>query len=147
VPISTASVGDVTVTRTAESNVGLTASSSCTTDVGYGFEFKPNGWPASKEFYPGYGVSVAFALSNSAGKAQSGASAVLEVAKVTGGVVGTYSPATPQNSSYTGDHFKAGSTKGQYVYKAKDTGFAAGTWDLRVSLSDGSTHVVSITII
>jgi hypothetical protein len=72
---------------------------------------------------------------------------VLEVAKVTGGVVGTYSPATPQNSSYTGDHFKAGSTKGQYVYKAKDTGFAAGTWDLRVSLSDGSTHVVSITII
>ena len=147
VPISTATVGDVTVSRSAESNVGTVGSGSCTTDVVYGFAFRPTGWPAGKEFYPGYGVRVAFLLSNSKGQKQTGASATIEVAKVTGGVVGSYSPGTPQNSSYTGDQFKASGAKGQLAYDLKDAGFSPGTWDLRISLSDGSTHVVSITIV
>ena len=48
-------------------------------------------------------------------------------------------PATTATCSHGAPH-------GKYTYSLSTTGLAKGTWSLRVSVSDGTTHTTSITI-
>ncbi len=140
VAISTGSLGNQTVSETAVDNVGNETSSSCTTDVVYLFSnLKP---AAGKKIKSGTAAVVQFRLRSALGYVTDG-SGTLEIAPVTGGVTGTYQPAT--SASNHGDAFVA-VPHGQYRYSLSTTGLAKGTWSLRVNVSDGTSHTTSITI-
>ncbi len=140
VPISTGSLGNQTITETAIDNVGNETTSSCTTDVIYAFSrFTPAAGSKHKAAKP---VSVAFHLRDALGYVTDG-SGTLEVAPVTGGVTGSYKPAT--SATNAGDRFQAGKS-GLYSYSLASTPLGKGTWSLRVGVNDGTTHTTSITL-
>ncbi len=136
VSIATGSLGAQTVSETAVDNVGNETSKSCTTDVVYAFSaLKP---ASGKKIKAGNSTVVQFRLRDALGYVTDG-SATLEIAPVTGGVVGSYKPAGAH------DAFTAGA-RGKYTYSLSTSGLAKGTWSLRVNLSDGTTHTTTITI-
>jgi len=140
VPVSTSSLGAKTTTETAIDNVGHETSSSCTTDVVYAFSgLKP---PAGKKIKAGKAVAVGFNLKDALGYVTVG-SGTLEVAPVTGGVVGSYKPAT--STVNTGDQFQA-AKGGKYTYSLATASLGKGTFSLRVTVSDGTVHTTSITL-
>jgi hypothetical protein len=87
-------------------------------------------------------VALQFHLKSALGYVTNG-SGTLEIAPVTGGVVGSYKPATSATNS--GDRFQAGK-HGLYSYGLTTTGLGKGTWSLRVAVNDGTTHTTSITL-
>ena len=140
VPIDTSKLGPVTTTRTAIDNVGHETSRSCTTDVVYAFsKLTPH---SGKSVKHGHTVTVRFYLMDALGYATT-ASATLEVAPVVGGVPGTYQPAT--STMNKGDAF-ANERHGRYGYSLATGSLARGTWSLRVSVSDGTTHTTTVII-
>lgn len=140
VAISTGSLGQQTVTETAVDNVGNETTTSCTTDVIYAFSRLA---PASgSKHKAGNPVAVKFHLKDALGYVTDG-SGTLEVAPVSGGVTGSYKPATSTTNS--GDRFQAGKG-GLYSYSLSTTGLGKGTFSLRVTVNDGTTHTTSINL-
>ena len=87
-------------------------------------------------------VAVKFHLKDALGYVTDG-SGTLEVAPVSGGVTGSYKPATSTTNS--GDRFQAGKG-GLYSYSLSTTGLGKGTFSLRVTVNDGTTHTTSINL-
>lgn len=146
VPISTASVGNQTITRTATDNVGHQSTGSCATDVLYAFAWRPLGWPVGSTFRWNSNVTVKVKLTNNAGKGQAGATPTLEVAPVSEGKVGAYKPATSTNAENPGNQFSAQKTLGEYRYILNTKPLSRSTWSLRVAPGDGSTQTTQITL-
>jgi hypothetical protein len=140
VPISTSSLGEKTITKTAIDNAGNETTRSCSTDVVYAFSaFKPG---SGKKVAAG-DTAVTFKLKDALGYVTDG-SATLEIAPIVGGVTGSYHAAT--SATNAGDAFEA-EKSGKYAYSLNTSGLAANTmWSLRVNVNDGTTHTTSITI-
>ena len=140
IAIPTGSLGEQTVSQTATDNVGNQSTSSCTTDVVYDFlKLKPAG---AKKVKVATEVAVSFRLRDALGYVTDGGG-ILEIAPVSGAEAGVYRPAT--STSNSGDHFRA-EPKGRYGYNLDTAGLSKGTWTLRVTASDGTTHTTSITL-
>lgn len=140
VPVKTSTLGGVTTSRTAVDNVGHETTSSCTTDVVYSFsKLAPKN---GKKLKLGRAVSVRFYLSDALGYYTNGA-ATLELAPASGPEAGVYRPAS--SASNSGDRF-ANERRGRYGYSLATGGLSKGTWDLRVSLDDGTSHTIAINL-
>jgi hypothetical protein len=140
IAIPTGSIGEQTVSQTAKDNVGNQSTSSCTTDVVYDFlKLKPAG---AKKVKVATEVAVSFRLRDALGYVTDGGG-ILEIAPASGAEAGVYRPAT--STSNAGDHFRA-EPKGRYGYNLNTAGLSKGTWTLRVTASDGTTHTTSITL-
>ncbi len=140
IAIATASLGEQTVNETATDNAGNQTTSSCSTNVVYGFsKLMPK---AGKKMRLGSTVAVSFHLADALGYVTDGA-ATLEIAPASGAEAGIYRPAS--SNSNPGDHFQA-ARKGLYSYSLKTAGLSKGTWTLRVNASDGTTHTTNITL-
>jgi hypothetical protein len=135
VAIPTSAVGPQTISRTATDNVGNEIAQSCTTDVRYAFSGLRDGSGSVK---PGKSVKVTFKLADAKKKPVTTATGTVEFAKVTGEEVGSYEV--------------AGSTAHQkqkaylYVLNPSALGMGKGTYELRVSLDDGSTHTIKLIV-
>jgi lysophospholipase L1-like esterase len=147
VPISTATVGVKTVTRTATDNVAHGTTRSCATSVGYMFggvqqPVNPDG---SSIFKLGSAVPLKFGLTDFAGQPISGAVAKLTVAKLTGTVEGTFMEAEAKGSSSTGNVFSQDGA-GQYHYNLDSKTLSTGTWSAKITLDDGNSYTTRISL-
>jgi lysophospholipase L1-like esterase len=148
VAIPTSPVGAKTVTRTATDNVGHSTTKSCTTNVVYAFSgiLQPVNTDGSSIFKLGSTVPIKFSLTD-AGKAPVGtAVANLTVAKVTNEIDGTYVEATSTSAATTGTLFRSDPTGQQYIFNLGTSGLSKGTWNLKVTLDDGSTYTQRISL-
>ena len=140
IPISTSALGEQTVTETAIDNVGNETSRSCTTDVVYRFSgLAP---VPGRKVTAGKAQKVKFVLGDALGYVTDG-SATLEIAPQTGPEEGVYRPATSATNS--GDRFQ-NEKDGKYSYILSTTGLRNGTWNLKVTVNDGTTHTTSILV-
>jgi lysophospholipase L1-like esterase len=140
VPISTATVGDKTVARTATDNVGHSTSASCTTGVRYmssGVQ-QPVNPDGSSIFKLNSAVPLKFRLTDFGILPISGAVAKLTVAKLTGQVEGTYLEAEAKGSSSTDNVFSQDGD-GQYHYNLDTKTMSTGTWSAKITLDDGTS--------
>ena len=136
VAIATGTLGAQTTSATAVDNVGYQTTRDCTTDVVYAFSrLKPKSGRRVKRGKP---VAVGFHLGNALGYVTD-ASATLEVAPAGG----SFTPATP--SSGSGDQF-TNRRHGNYSFSLATGSLSAGTWTLRVKVSDGTSHELQIAI-
>lgn len=140
VPLDTSALGPVTIARTAIDNVGHETTSSCTTDVVY--SFTKLGPPSGKKVKLGRGVKIRFYLGDGLGYVTNGA-ATLALAPASGPEAGVYRPATSATNS--GDRF-TNERHGRYGYSLATGGLSKGSWSLRVSVSDGTTHTTVIAL-
>jgi hypothetical protein len=103
---------------------------------------KPIAGDGSSRFRLGRAIPVRFGVTDAAGDPVPTADPSLSIAKVVNGVVGSYGPAKSAN----GKGVRYRPRNGTYAFVLKTRGLSAGTWSLRVTLADGTTHDVRIAL-
>jgi lysophospholipase L1-like esterase len=148
VPIDASTVGPKTVTRSAADRVGHTTTKSCTTNVLYRYSgiLQPVNADGSSIFKLGSTVPVKFSLADVAGAQVGAAVANLTVAKITDEVDGTYVEAVSTSAATTGTLFRYDASGQQYIFNLSTKGLSKGTWNLKVSLDDGSSYTTRISL-
>jgi lysophospholipase L1-like esterase len=146
VPISTATVGPKTVTRTATDNVGHSTTRSCTTRVQYMYSgvYQPINADGSSIFKLGSTVPVKFTLTNSNIASVCDATATLSVAKISNNVEGTFVEAVSTSNATTGSLFRCDGQ--QYIFNLSTKSLTTGTYSLKISLDDGTTYTQHISL-
>jgi hypothetical protein len=146
--LDTASVGERTLTVTARDSAGNVAERQVICHVRYTFSgiLPPIDPGGSSLFKLGSTVPVKFALTDASGRPVANAVAKLYLAPVVGGQAGTERPARPSGRSSDGNLFRYDREDAQYVYNLATKELAAGLWQLRIELDDGSSHHVCLTL-
>ena len=65
---------------------------------------------------------------------------------MTGGTVGTYGPAVSKNPKFTDNQFRFIKNPRLYNFNLATAGLNAGTYSLRISLVDGTTHTARFSL-
>ena len=143
-------VRTTTVTFTATDHSGNSSQRQLSVQVVYAFTgyFMPllnNGQAA---FKAGRTIPVKFQLTAADGTIVSNATPTLQVGMVSGAIIGTidFTDATASGGSNTGNLFRFDPASGQYIYNLSTQGYAAGTYLIRATLNDGSTHDVQFSL-
>ena len=68
------------------------------------------------------------------------------MAKVSNQVIGIFEEADASGASNLDNFFRYDPTAGQYIYNLSTVGFSAGTYILRATPNDGTTHDVYISV-
>jgi hypothetical protein len=98
----------------------------------------------SSIFKLGSTVPVKFRL---AGAAVTNLAAKIFVAKVSGGILGTWEMADSTSAADSGNTFRYDSSGGQYIFNLSTKGLSTGTWQIGVDLGDGGPrHTVLISL-
>jgi len=147
VAIDTSTVGPKTVTRTATDNVGHATTRSCTTNVLYGYSglLQPVNADGTSIFKLGSTVPLKFQLTDTGGAPVSGAVAYVHVAKVTNAIDGTYVEAVSTSAADNGNQFRE-TTPGGYMFNLSTKSLSKGTWDVIVTLEDGTSYKTVISL-
>ena len=111
--------------------------------LGFKNPIKNNG---ANVFKLGRSLPVKFQLTYSNGSFVSNKIAKLFVAPIFDGVAGTEQPAVSKNKNDVGNTFRYDSIANQYIFNLDTKTLYAGTWQIRVSLDDGSSHSAIIFI-
>ncbi|MGH9774551.1 MAG: PxKF domain-containing protein [Candidatus Acidiferrales bacterium] len=144
-------VGSTTVTFTATDHSGNSAQKTLTVHVVYNFigYFTPILNDGSAFYHSGRTVPVKFQLTAADGSIVSNAVAniqVFQVLSTPSGTVDMSVDTTASGSSNTGTLFRFDPTSNQYIYNLNTGGYASGTYLLRTTLNDGTTHDVQFSI-
>lgn len=147
VAIDTSTVGPKTVTRTATDNVGHATTRSCTTNVLYGYSglLQPVNANGTSIFKLGSTVPLKFQLTDTGGAPVSGAVAYVHVAEVTNAIDGTYVEAVSTSAADNGNQFRE-TTPGGYMFNLSTKSLSKGTWDVIVTLEDGTSYKTLISL-
>jgi hypothetical protein len=97
-------------------------------------------------FKAGRTIPVKMRLTAADGSIVSNAVATLGVAKVSNQVIGIFEEGEASGASNLDNYFRYDPTAGQYIYNLSTAGFTAGTYVLRATLNDGSTHDVYVSV-
>lgn len=100
----------------------------------------------SSVFRLGSTVPVKFQLQDASGIFVNNAVAKLYVAKIDNGIVGEEKEAISTSAAATGNLFRYDNTENQYIFNLATKGLSAGTWQLRISLDDGTSKYVNISL-
>ena len=144
-------VGTTIVTFTATDHSGNQSQKNFSVRVVDNFNgyFSPLLNTGASLFQSGRTIPVKFALTAADGTIVSNAVANLQVYFVLTTPTGTVDETVntlPSGSSNTGTLFRFDPTSGQYIYNLSTSGFASGTYLLRTTLNDGTTHDVNFSI-
>jgi hypothetical protein len=139
--------GTNTFTLTATDKVGNTATESATFAVLYTFNgfFPPMPQDGAGVFRLGSVIPLRFTLTDAKDVVVSTAVAKLTVQRLSGNtLVGTPIDAIAPGSADSGNLFRYYSGVNQYGYNLDTARLSKGTWQIQVSLDDGSVHVAVI---
>jgi hypothetical protein len=90
-------------------------------------------------------VPIRFQLRDANGAGVSNADARLKLQKLSGGTpVGVALDATAPGNVSTGNQFSYSAASNTYSYNLDTSPLSVGTWQIQVSLNDGSVHAVAI---
>ena len=68
------------------------------------------------------------------------------VAQVSNGVMGSELEAASTSAADSGNTFRYDASAGQYIFNLNTKGMTQGTWQIRIDLLDGVTHVVPVSL-
>lgn len=145
--LDTSIVGSNSSQVEIQDRAGNTATQSCTYAVNYVFSGvrAPINQDGSSIFKLGSTVPVKFGLTDANGVVITSAVASISVAKVDNNIEGTYMEATSTSSATTGNLFRV-SDDDEYIFNLGTKGLTKGTYSVRITLDDGSTHSVRISL-
>jgi TolB protein len=143
-PVDTSTPGFHTLTFRAGDRVGHVTERTCAIDVVYHFGGFA-GALAHRADHPSNGRSVPFTvtLTDASGSPVTDARPTVDIAPVEDGVVGPYAPATSRGAQ--SQDVMTFQPDG-YHYVLDTSGLAAGTYSIRVSPGDGSTHATTLVL-
>jgi hypothetical protein len=144
-------IGATTVTVTATDHSGNFSQKKLTVQVVYAFSgyLVPVLNNGSAIFNSGRTIPVKSQLTAADGTFVTNAIANLQVFQVLNTPTGTVDMTVntvASGSSNTGTRFRYDPTSNQYIYNLSTQGFVSGTYLLRTTLNDGTTHDVQISI-
>jgi len=140
-------IGATTVTITATDDAGNYAQKTFTVRVVYDFGgfLAPILNDGSSIFKSGRTIPIKFQLTAADGSFVTNASASLAVYKLSNEVWGTVEVDSAGESNDE-NSFRFDPATNQYIFNLKTTGYGAGTYKLVVTLSDGTTHEVLVSV-
>jgi len=141
-------VGDTIVTWTAtDANGNKTTATQKVTVYQYTFGgiLQPINADGSSLFKLGSTVPVKFQLTGPDGKIVTDAVANISYAIYNENVIGTDTEAISTSAASTGNAFRYDSTGNQYIFNLNTKGWAAGSYQLTIKLSDGFSYTVKIS--
>src|SRR6266478_1440321 len=144
-------IGLTTVRFTAIDHGGNSLEKQLTVDVVYTFTtyLMPLLNDGSALYQSGRTVPVKFHLTAADGTFVSNAVATIQMFQVLNTPTGTVDMSlntVASGSSNMGNLFRFDPTSNQYIYNLSTSGFASGTYLLRTTLNDGTTHEVNFSI-
>ena len=150
-PVTTSTVGATTNVTISTTLNGVTQNSSLTVRLVYNFSgyLPPLLNDGSSLFHSGRTVPVKFQLTATDGSVVTNATANVQVFQIQNTPTGTVDQdmsATASGNSTSGTAFRFDPTSNQYIYNLSTSGYASGTYLLRTTISDGSTHDVQFSI-
>jgi hypothetical protein len=132
--------GTTIVTWTAKDASGNTATKTTIVTATYSFSgFLPPLGPGPTQFKTGSTIPVKFQLTDYYGNYISDAVAQIWV-------VSSTNPGTSSGSSNNGNYFRYDPTNNQYIFNLSTKGMSPGTYTIFVTLNDGTTYSISITL-
>jgi hypothetical protein len=137
-------IGGTQVTFTATDASGNYSQKQMTVQVAYNFLgfLPPVPSDGSGVFNAGRTIPLKFQLAATDGSLVTTATATLQVFKATGQAI----PPEASGASNTGNLFRFDPASKQYIYDLSTVGYAAGTYLLRVTLNDQTTHAVQVSL-
>ncbi|MBI5559815.1 MAG: SBBP repeat-containing protein [Deltaproteobacteria bacterium] len=146
--IDTSFAGTKGVSVTATDNAGNQTTKTVIYYVRYGYSgiLPPINPDGTSVFKLGRTVPVKFRLTDFSGGYISTAAARLYLAKVVDGVVGSEIEAASAGGANTGNYFRYDTTGNQYIFNLDTKDLSAGEWQLRISLDDGTSKYVAMTL-
>lgn len=146
--VDTSTVGIKTFNVVAADNAGNQITKTVTYYVIYKYSgiLPPVKTDGSSVFRLGSTVPVKFQLQDASGIFVNNAVAKLYVAKIDNGIVGEEKEAISTSAAATGNLFRYDNTENQYIFNLATKGLSAGTWQLRISLDDGTSKYVNISL-
>lgn len=140
-------VGTLVYTVSATDKAG----NSRTVDTTYFVKYNSGGFLAplnlGKPFKLGSTIPVKFQLTDAAGKYISSATATISLQKYSGEEpVGDPIDAISTNGADSGNNFRYSSTDNLYIFNLDTKGLSVGTWQIRVTLDDGTVQSGSISL-
>lgn len=141
-------VGDTIVTWTAtDANGNKTTVTQKVTVYQYTFGgiLQPINADGSSLFKLGSTVPVKFQLTGHDGQIVTDAVANISYAIYNENVIGTDTEAISTSAASTGNAFRYDSTSNQYIFNLNTKGWAAGSYQLTIKLSDGFSYTVKIS--
>lgn len=146
--IDTNSVGAKTFTVNTVDNAGNSGTKSVTYYVKYVFGgiLQPINVDGSSIFKFGSTVPVKFQLKDYNGNYVSTAVATISMAKIDNNVEGTYIEAISTSAATTGNLFRYDATSNQYIFNLATKPLSTGTWNIKISINDGMTYNVKISL-
>lgn len=150
-PVTTSAVSATTKVTISATFNGITQNSSLTVRLVYNFigYLAPLLNDGSALFHSGRTVPVKFQLTAPDGSIVTNALAniqVLQIQNTPSGTVEQDMGATASGGSSSGTAFRFDPTSNQYIFNLDTTGYGSGTYLLRTTISDRSTHVVQFSI-
>ncbi|RHW43410.1 hypothetical protein D1B31_01755 [Neobacillus notoginsengisoli] len=144
--IDTTKVGPQTQTITATDNAGNTRDVTISYNVEYNFGevLQPINKDGSSVFKAGSTVPVKFQLTDSKGAFISTANATLRYAKSSNQVFGDSVEAVSTSAATSGNLFRYDASSKQYIFNFSTKGLTGGTYQITITLDDGTTHKVVI---
>ena len=139
-------IGVSTVTCQATDSAGNTATGSFAVTVTYAWSgfLQPINQDGSSVFKLGSTIAVKFQLAGASSGVQN-ATAKFSYVKISNLVAGTATKTSTTAAPSTGDMFRFDGTS-QYIYNWGTKGLTAGTYQLRIDLSDGVSRTVNVSL-
>ena len=142
-------LGTNTFTLTATDIAGNTSTQTITFEVQYVFSgfLPPIQADGSKIFKLGSTIPVKFQLTDTNGSSIATATATMALQRYSDDEpVGDPIEVTSTSSADTGNMFRYSSGDSQYIYNLNTKGLSSGTWQIRVSLDDGTVKTTFISL-
>lgn len=144
--IDTSTVGEKTFTVTATDNAGNAVTETVTYNVVYACTPLTPSCTKVTQVKLGSGMPVKLVLKDYDGSLITDAVVELYLAKQSGSGWGDEIAATSISAPKDSNVFRYNPAAGQYMYNLNTKVLSTGTWQLRVKVNDGTTHVMTITI-
>ncbi len=142
--IDTSKVGPQTDTITVTDKAGNTTEVTISYTVVYNFGGVLQPIKDGSIFKAGSTVPVKFQLTDAQGKFISTANATIHYAKSSNQVFGDNLEAVSTSAATSGNNFRYDSSSNQYVFNLSTKGLTAGTYQLTITLDDGTKQKVVI---
>lgn len=146
VDTSTSGAKTFIVTAVDKAGNAITRTSAYYVRYTYSGVSQPINADGSSIFRLGSTVAVRFKLTDVSGHYITSAVASIYLAKITDNVIGTEEEAVSTSAASTGNQFRYDSTDNQYIFNLSTENMSAGTWQVRIELSDGSSKVAIISV-
>jgi len=150
--VDTSSVGPKTLTVPAGTVVDYAGNPSAAGSANYSVVYAYSGIlppinpDGSSIFKLGSTVPVKFQLRDASGNVVTNAVARISVALINGGVAGTEMEAVSTSAATTGNLFRYSSDGNQYIFNLATKGLSTGTWRITITLDDGTSQTVNISL-